>query len=88
MKDYRIVELRPDVFAVEEFKTGGWWIWRYEEWHPVQGYIAPSVPEYSPMATCEFTLSEAEVYIARRREKDEVNRLRANPPSGYPRVVS
>lgn len=63
MSQFRIFEIRKDVYGIEEQKR----IWFFpfiKIWEPLECCLMPSVPEYSPVVPCEFTLEAAKRYIA------------------------
>lgn len=87
MTQYRIVELRPDVFSVEEYKGIAWFLPWVKDWVAVREVLVPQFSEYSPDRVAEFTRDGAEQYVAVQEAADELVRVRENPPKGYPRVI-
>lgn len=79
---YRIVELRPGVFSVEEHKKD--WLFRY--WAAVK-HNRFAVSEYSPQDVSEFTFDGALAYIKRVLDVVDLENAREKPPEGYPKVM-
>lgn len=87
MMNYRIVETRPGVFNVEEFRRVVWYLPWIKDWMPVTAVDCPAVPEYSGSPIVEFTRPQAEAYVAHWQSRDQTEYLRRHPPQGYPRIV-
>ncbi len=83
MTKYRIIELRPDVFSVEEYGAIAWFLPWIKDWM-AHGRVCC---EYSSNPVAEFTRDEADQHVAKLKAVDELVRIRKNPPKGYPRVV-
>lgn len=66
MIQFRIVEIRADVFSVERYEPIAWFLPWIKEWQAVECYVVPQFCEYSPLAVCEFTREQAEDYIKKQ----------------------
>ena len=89
-KRFRIVELRPDVFSVEEHKKdylAGFIPTGVRYWEAVKHYRVPGVPEYSPRDVTEFDFNSAFRYVEAYIMQCDLQNVRENPPQGYPRAI-
>lgn len=85
--EYRILEVRPDVYHVEEEKWTWFFGW-FSQWTKIKWYYDyHSYYEYHSVVA-EFTYEQASHWVKTQKENDMIEYLRKNPPEGFPRVVS
>lgn len=81
-RQWRIVEIAPDVFSVESRRRDlGFW----GAWKPVLWRTIPEAMEYSPLGVRPFKRAEADLYVEGMARADRFAAMLRDPPTGYPR---